>query len=272
MSLANLKLHANVSEFLLYLKCPRQVYYTYREQELLPTISSGYIEHMMIKELAMGYADIVKKTKPTKESILEELSAEFERVKSELDLIYSTELKNVPFNMIETAEKNVFELLDNIATNLSDAVFKRSEVDVIQSIMPHRTEPVLHSDRLNLTGIPSAIVQYGERMAPLSIRTGRCPENGVWGNDRIHIAALSMLLEENSGETVELGFVEYAKEGKIRKVKVRPEDRRQVLKIRDRVDRIKDGNLPERKEGKICEHCNFTHFCINKSTLASKFF
>ena len=227
MSLADLKLHANVSELLLYLKCPRQVYYTYREQELLPTISSGYIEHMMIKELAMGYADIIRKAKPTKESILEELRAEFERVKSELDIIYSTELKNVPFDVIETAEKNVFELLDNIATNLSDAVFKRSEAEFMQSIMPHRTEPVLHSDRLKLTGIPSAIVQYGERMAPLSIRTGRCPENGVWGNDRIHIAALSMLVEENSGETVELGFVEYAKEGKIRKVKVRPrtEDR-----------------------------------------------
>jgi len=220
----------------------------------------------------MGYADIIKKAKPTKESILEELRAEFERVKSELDIIYSTELKNVPFDVIETAEKNVLELLDNIATNLSDAIFKRSEAEFMQSIMPHRTEPVLHSDRLKLTGIPSAIVQYGERMAPLSIRTGRCPENGVWGNDRIHIAALSMLVEENSGETVELGFVEYAKEGKIRKVKVRPEDRRQVLKIRDRVDRIKDGNLPERKEGKMCEHCNFTQFCTNKSTLASKFF
>ena len=238
----------------------------------MPTISSGYIEHMMLKELAMGYADIVKKAKPTKESILEELGAEFERVKSELDFIYSTELKNVPFKMIETAEKNVFELFENIATNLSDAVFERSEAEVIQSIMPYRTEPVLHSDRLKLTGIPSAIVQYGERMAPLSIRTGRCPENGVWGNDRIHIAALSMLVEENGGETVEIGFVEYAKEGKIRKVKVRAEDRRQVLKIRDRIDRIKDGNLPERKEGKICEHCNFTQFCTTKSTLASKFF
>ncbi|NPE29766.1 Dna2/Cas4 domain-containing protein [Methanococcoides sp. SA1] len=272
MSIADLKLHANVSELLLYLKCPRQVYYTYREQTLMPNISSKYIEHMMLKELAMGYADIVKKAKPTKESILEELGAEFKRVKNELDFIYSTELKNVHFDVIETAQKEVFELLGDIATNLSEAIFKSNKDEVIQSIMPHRTEPVLHSERLKLTGIPSAIVQYSERMVPLTIRTGKCPDNGVWGNDRIHIAALSMLVEENVGETVEFGFVEYAKEGKIRKVKVRPEDRRQVLKIRDRVDKIKDGYLPERKEGKICEHCNFTQSCTTKSTLASKFF
>lgn len=272
MSPVNLRLHANVSELILYLKCPRQVYYTYREHELVPEISSEYIEHMLVKELAMSYAEVLTRSGPEKDSILETLQNEFGRVKNELDLIYSTELKGVPFEIIETAEKNTYALLDTIATNLSEKIASSGKDDIIKCINPLRTEPVLHSDRLKITGIPSAIVQYDDKMFPLLIKTGRSPENGVWGNDRTHIAALSMLVNECYDQANDQGFVEYAKEGKIRKVKIRADDRRQVLKIRDRVDKIKEGMLPELKEGKLCEHCSFKDICTTRSSLASKFF
>lgn len=273
MPLINLKMHANVSELTLYLKCPRQVYYAYRNHTLAPEITSEYLEHMMLKELSLGYPDAIERTTADKQNIHDELNIEMERVKAELELIYSTELRDLPFKVLETAESVVSEQIDSIAMNLSETIRKHGREEIIQMIRPCRTEPVLHSDKLKMTGIPSAIVHYKEKMVPLSIRTGKCPDSGVWGNDRIHIAAIAMLLEDNYEDSVEHGFVQYARHGNIRKVKIRPEDRRQVLKIRKRVDTIKEGILPERKEGPICKYCNFTKFCTTtKSSLASKLF
>ncbi|WP_445474308.1 CRISPR-associated protein Cas4 [Methanococcoides methylutens] len=273
MPLIDLKLHANVSELTLYLKCPRQVYYTYRKHELAPEITPEYLEHMMLKELAIGYPDAIERAKADEHDIHDQLNIEMERVKAELELIYSTELRDLPFKVLETAENVVSEQIERIATNLSEAISKYGQEEIIQMIRPYRTEPVLHSDKLKMTGIPSAIVNYREKMVPLSIRTGKCPDSGVWRNDRIHIAAIAMLLEDNYEDSVEHGFVQYARHGNIRKVKIKPEDRRQVLKIRSRIDIIKDGNLPERKEVPACNYCNFTKFCTTtKSSLASKLF
>lgn len=273
MPLIDLKLHANVSELILYLKCPRQVYYTYRKHELAPEITPEYLEHMMLKELAIGYPDAIGRATDDKQNIYDELNIEMERVKAELELIYSTELRDLPFKVVETAESVVSDQIDRIATNLSEAIRKYGKEELIQRISPYRTEPVLHSDKLKMTGIPSAIVHYREKMIPLTIRTGKCPDSGVWRNDRIHIAAIAMLLEDSYGDSVEHGFVQYARHGNIRKVKIRPEDRRQVLKIRNRVDTIKDGILPERKEIPACSYCNFAQFCTaTRSSLASRLF
>jgi CRISPR-associated exonuclease Cas4 len=273
MPLIDLKLHANVSELMLYLKCPRQVYYTHRKHELASEITPEYLENMMLKELAIGYPDAIERTTADSHSIRDELNVEMERVKGELELIYSTELRDLPLKVLETAESVVSEQIESIAANLSEAISKHGKEEVIKRIRPYRTEPVLHSDKLKLTGIPSAIIQYGEKMVPLSIRTGKCPDTGVWRNDRIHIAAIAMLLEENYGDSIEHGFVQYARHGNIRHVKIRPEDRRQVLKIRSRVDNIKDGILPERKEVTACSYCNFTQFCTTtRSSLASRLF
>lgn len=273
MPLTNLKLHANVSELLIYLKCPRQVYYTHRKHELATDITPEYLEHMMLKELAIGYPDAIERATSDIQTIRDELNIEMERVKGELELIYSTDLRDLPLKVLETAENVVSGQIEKIACNLSESINIHGREEIIRRIRPLRTEPVLHSDKLKLTGIPSAIIEYGEKMVPLSIRTGKCPDSGVWRNDRIHLAAFAMILEENYGEIVDQGFVQYARQGHIRQVKIRPEDRRQVLKIRNRIDTIKDGVLPERKEMPACSYCNFTKFCTTtRSSLASRLF
>ena len=98
------------------------------------------------------------------------------------------------------------------------------------------------------------------------------PENGVWGNDRLHITALCMLVEEEYEQALEYGIVEYVSEGIVRKVRIRTNDRRQVLKVKKRVENIVNGNLPEKKESKLCSYCDFKDMCTTKSSLASKLF
>ncbi|MBN2488397.1 MAG: Dna2/Cas4 domain-containing protein [Methanosarcinaceae archaeon] len=266
------KINVNVSEILLYLRCPRQAYYTSRGHKLVFDTSSSYIEGMLLKELALAYPDVVNRCTSNNESILEQLQSEFIRAAEEFGMIYSAELTNVSPEIIENARSAVHEHLVEIGENLTSAMAENGKEKFLSSITPVRTEPVLHSDRPILTGIPGKLVCVDSALVPSIIKTGNYPENGVWKNDRLHLAALAMLVENEYKNAVEHGFVEYARYGIVRRVKIRPDDRRQVLKVRNRVEKIKDGTMPERKESQLCDKCNFSQMCSTKASLASKFF
>jgi len=187
-------------------------------------------------------------------------------------MIYPAEIANTSPELIENARSNVHEYLGGICENLMSAVAENGREEFLSSITPVRTEPLLHSERPVLTGIPTKLVCVDGAMAPSITKTGNCPENGVWKNDRLHLAALAILVENEYQSAVENGFVEYARYGIVRRVKIRPDDRRQVLKVRNRVEKIKDGTMPDRKESQLCEKCNFSQMCSTKASLASKFF
>jgi len=266
------KIHVNVSELLLYLRCPRQVYYTRRGHELMSAATSSYIEHMLVKELALAYHDVINGCTSNNEIIFKQLETEFSRVAGDIELIHSIELMNADTELVKNAKTTVHGYLEEIGVNLVSAVTQPGDEAFRSCITPIRTEPVLHSKRLGLTGIPSKLVCVDNTMMPSVIKTGNRPENGVWKNDRLHIAALAILVEEKYGNPVAYGFVEYARYGLVRKVKIRADDRRQVLKIRNRVVKIKDGVMPERKKSSLCDKCSFSQMCSVKVSLASRFF
>ena len=116
------KINVNVSKILLYLRCPRQVYYTSRGNELVFDTSLSYIEGMFLKELAMAYPDVVDRCTSNDEPILEQLQSEFVRAAEELGMIYSVELTNVSPELIENARSSVHEHLGEIGENLTSAV------------------------------------------------------------------------------------------------------------------------------------------------------
>ncbi len=269
MSLQNLTSKANVSDLMLYMKCPRHVYYTNRDHEIYSSITSSYIEHLILKELAMDYADVIGRSYQS--PILNELSNEIKRIESELELIHSADLKDVPDNILTEAKDNVESLIPQIAQNLFSMAQDIGRDNLVKFLEPYRNEPVLYSKRLMMTGIPSALISYKGQLIPLNIRTGKCPENGVWLNEKIQMAAHILLVEEIYDENIDTGLVLYARHGLLRRVRVRAEQRRQVLKIRTRIDWIKRGHLPEKKTGGLCKHCKFTHLCDTGSSLASKF-
>jgi CRISPR-associated exonuclease Cas4 len=266
------KINVNVSDILLYLRCPRQVYYTSRGHELVFDTSSSYIERMLLKELALAYPDVVNRCTSNNEAIFEQLRSEFVRAAEEIGMIYSAELKNASPELIEDARSVVHDHLSEIGENLTSSVAEKGKEDFLSTITPFRTEPVLHSERPVLTGIPTKLVCVDGAVIPSIIKTGNYPENGVWKNDRLQLAALAILVENEYQNSVEHGFVEYARYGIVRRVKIRPDDRRQVLKVRNRVEKIKDGTMPERKESQLCDKCNFSQMCSTKASLASKFF
>ncbi len=245
----------------------------------MPDISSQYIESMLLKELAFAYPDIIGAYSSNAEGMVEgvvgSLETELCRVCDNIELIRPGELEEASPEMMDDARSAVSEYLKEIGTNLVSGINEGGKEDFISCIDPVKTDPILYSDRIGLSGMPAKLVCHDGNIVPSVIKTGKYPENGVWNNDRLHVGAFAMLVEEEYGKTVEYGFVEYARYGIVRKVTVRANDRRQILKIGNRVKKIKDGTMPDKKESTLCEHCNFSEMCSKgsmKASLASRFF
>ncbi|MGP8321269.1 MAG: CRISPR-associated protein Cas4 [Methanosarcinaceae archaeon] len=265
----------NVSDLLMYLRCPRQVYYLNRGYKLMSGITSSYIESLLLKELSLAYPDIASAYSQNDENMIKSLETELCRVCDNIELIRPAELEDASSKLMDDARYAILECIKEIATNLASAILKHGKNEFITCIDPLKIDPILYSGRMGLAGMPAKLVCHGGKIIPSIIKTGKYPENGVWNNDRLHVAALAMLVEEEYEKTVEYGFVEYARHGIVRKVLVRANDRRQVLKIKNRVWKIKDGTMPDKKESELCKYCNFSEMCSNcrkTVSLASKFF
>jgi len=223
-------------------------------------ISPGFPEGLILKELSLTYEYAFENE--DKQIFLEN---ELERISKEIRVICRNELSNVDDARLEKAITDIRPLIGAISSNLSlNADFYSCEF--IQE------EPILCSDKFGISGRPDRLIRQNESIAPSIIRTGNIPDNGVWNTERLALTAYSILVEEKYNSIVEKGFVEYVRWGKVRQCVIKRHERRQVLRIRDKIKRIQDGFMPERPKDAPCEYCNFIGICDVKSTLASRFF
>lgn len=148
-------------------------------------------------------------------------------------------------------------------------------------LTPCDIEVELRSDRLVLSGILDRLVRpeprrgilgmllSGDEMIPSLVRTGRSPREGVWRRDRIQLAGYALLLEERFGVDVSTGQVEYVRDGEVRRVRIRGLDRSRALWVRDRVQEIRDGKMPDVRDTK-CDSCEMSWMCGVKSSVVSR--
>ncbi len=141
----------------------------------------------------------------------------------------------------------------------------------VRNLKPVDWEIRLESERIRLKGVLDEIVEFEGKRYPLIISL-RSPEDGVWFRDRIKLAAFCMLLKD-AGIECRRGFVYHCFDGDLRSAEVSRRDRFHVLKLVERVLRLKNGFVPEKtKNTKICERCDYRDVCESKpSTFASKF-
>jgi len=262
----------NVSDLLLYINCPRRVYFVNRGFELFSEVTASRLERIILKELSLNYPEIVKECSLNADNLYEELEISLGKVCTDLPLLFPRELAGVTKEIFEEGEARARAKLPEIAANLRAAFEEFGKEPMLAALTPVKTEPFLSSERLNLKGIPSKLVCFEGVQVPSILKPGSCPQQGVWASDRIHAAAFVMLLEAGNGKEVPFAFVEYVSFGLLRRVAVRSTDRREVLKICREVKKIKAGIMPERKEEKFCKECSFSEHCISESSLMSKFF
>ena len=143
---------------------------------------------------------------------------------------------------------------------------------LVRALYGMELEPVLYGPKMKVSGMPAGMVNFEGSPVPVIIKTGKCPEYGIWADDRLHLAAFSMLVQEVHNRPIDSGIVIYSRSGCIRPSKIRANDRRQVLGVCSNIKKIKEGFLPERKQTPLCNDCEFLESCDVKSSLASKFF
>ena len=262
----------NVSDLLLYMNCPRKVYFVNRGFELFPEIDVQRLERMILKELSLTYPEILRKRSLNAENFRKEIEISLAQTCKDLPLLFPRELADVTSEIREEGEVRARAKIPEIAANLLGALEEYGEEPMLAALTPVKTEPFLSSEKLKLKGVPSKLVYFEGAQIPSILKPGNCPENGVWASDRIHAAALVMLLEAESGKEVPFAFVEYVSFGLLRRVVIRSSDRREVLKVCREVEKIKAGLMPERKEEKFCKECNFLQHCTSDPSLMSKFF
>ncbi|MBN2111061.1 MAG: Dna2/Cas4 domain-containing protein [Methanosarcinaceae archaeon] len=272
MFLKKQKIKVNVSELVLYLKCPRKVYYSCRGHETLSKGTVPFAEHLVLKELGLKFPDLLGRYSSKDDDFLVELETIFSGISEELPLIYPEESAIIGQEIMDEATSGLRSSISEIGHNLLSSTVDGNAGKLREQLMSAEPGHPFHSEKLGLSGIPDCIVDISGTLSPLVVRTGQCPQSGVWSNDRLHIASLAMLMEKDSGTLASSGIVVYARQGNVRNVNIRPNDRRQVLQVLGRVRRIRDGSLPDRKESSFCGDCAYLEMCEVRSSLASKFF
>jgi len=262
----------NVSDLLLYASCPRKIYFVNRGFELFPEMNGQRLERMILKELSLTYPEILRKCSLNADTLRKELEISLAQTCTDLPLLFPRELAEVTREILEEGEARARAKIPEIAANLLGALEEYGKEPMLAALTPVKAEPFLSSERLNLKGVPSKLVCFEGVQVPSILKPGSCPEQGVWASDRMHAAALVLLLEAENGKEVPFAFVEYVSYGLLRRVVVRSSDRREILKTCREVEKIKAGLMPERKEEKFCKECNFLQHCTSDSSLMSKFF
>ena len=259
--------YIRVSDITNYLKCPRLVYYTYKEPGTGNALTSAYVESLLIREMARSYAYVVRSG-----NMYDALLEFLEVAANQLTAIYREELRDINEEMLFEAFDTVRSYLEGIKCGILESVERLGADRLVELLTSHDTEPVLYSKKFGLSGSPDRLLMTDDVPGLSIIRTGRAPESGIWKDDRIRLTALSILLEEEYDCVVGSGTVEYARYGIVRNTKIKRADRRKVLVLAGRIRKIRDGRLPHRPDDAPCDYCSYREICQITPTLASRFF
>lgn len=270
MFLKNEKIKITVSELSMYFSCARKLYYSCRDHEQFHSSSSSYMEHLVLKEVAMQYSELLKGSSSKDDVLSTDFDSMLLQVMDDLSIIYPDEVSGFTPEEINEIAENVRSFLPEIQENLSEQIEDPEISKIADLISSSNDEPYLQSAKLNVTGVPYRLLSLDGLFIPVMIKTSKAPENGVWNNDRLHVTSFAMLAEETHGVPVKSGLVIYAKSGCFRKLNIHSNDRRQVLKAIGRARKIKDGKMPDKNESALCESCEFSEVCNVKASLASK--
>jgi len=128
-------------------------------------------------------------------------------------------------------------------------------------------ELLLESKKYRLKGSIDEVIRTENGLKiPLAL-SSYAPEREIWFKDKIRLAAYCMLLGSSEG------YVYHCFDGELREFKTGRREKRAVLGLVERVLKIKNGFIPEKKYDKKCNGCFFKERCLNiPSTFASKFF
>ena len=264
-----------VSDLTHYMICPRLVYYRSRGHEE-PTIAAGnerrLIEHILLKELGYNLHklcgddddEIVEKERIGEEAVGQVIG----EIVDGVEWIYKDELQDVGSDLFAVVKHDFLHNVGN--TDWLSTLRTENGLAALERSYGYEREHTAVSEKLGMAGSVDKLIQKEEEIILCLIKTGRCPEYGVWRSDRMQLAAYAMLIEDEFETTVQRGFVEYIRAAAIREALIKKRDRALAFQILKHVRKIKGGAYPEKGANPPCDSCSFTALCETKKTLLSK--
>ncbi|MFH1850536.1 MAG: CRISPR-associated protein Cas4 [archaeon] len=124
------------------------------------------------------------------------------------------------------------------------------------------------SDRLELTGIVDQVIEDGDRLTPVEMKTGKMPNEGVWPSHRVQIGAYMLLLNEKYNREIKEGFVRYLDAGEMRRVTMNPFLEHEIMDLVVKVKELLRSNaLPPPGADCKCQACGLKSRCLDEKAI-----
>ncbi|MFH1835649.1 MAG: CRISPR-associated protein Cas4 [Methanobacteriota archaeon] len=258
----------HVSSLAKYDFCPRVIYL----EEVLGVTpkpseakEKGLVGHTIRKELSLRQAKALGKIREVSE--LEKiLIEELERIFSEAPRIYVEKLEGIDYDRIlDEIRPQIMGEIKVTLRKLSGLVGEVGLERAQELVTPEKVEYSIRSESLGLSGRVDKIMIEDEKHIPVEIKTGKMGDS-VWSGDRLQVGGYILLCDEKFTQTTPYGYVEYTQACDTRPVLATEKLRRQALEVRDKVEEIIGGNVPEicpHGSGRKCDSCGMKDECYS---------
>jgi len=119
----------------------------------------------------------------------------------------------------------------------------------------------MESQRYGMKGVLDTLIETSEELYPVDVKLSKFQSVSYpW---KMQITAYAILVEENFGRTVRSGFIYLINMKKFLEVRVEPEDRKALKRIKDEIeDIIAHEKYPRTSRSKKCGYCEVSEFCV----------
>jgi len=174
--------------------------------------------------------------------------------------------------MVETARAEAVGLIPAIIAGSLKEKQRLGDQRFMQLLSPMSASESIFSDHLHISGHIDSIVRVSGELMPVVISASTPPPHGIYGRERVKLAAYSLLLAEKYGEPVTYGAVEYITAGQLREIIIRSDDKRKVLYARNRIMEMLPGKMPGSRRGEWCKRCTYNDSCTVKVSFLDSLF
>jgi CRISPR-associated exonuclease Cas4 len=173
---------------------------------------------------------------------------------------------------VEKVRMEAIERINDMLAGLTKEKHRLGDQRFIQLLSPTSVSESFFSEHLRISGTIDRIVRVDGELMPVVISSSIPPPSGIYGRERIKIAAYSLLLAEKYGEPVTFGTVEYILSGQLREIVIRSDDKRKVLYARNRILEMLHGKMPDSRRGEWCKRCIYNDSCTVKVSFLDSLF
>lgn len=205
------------------------------------------VEEQLAKQVSKG---------STLETVKSSFVVEYQKILSEAVISNTSKLQELNLNA-ESVFVNMWPHLQIEAEDRSSKILQFAQTNNVfeeelwKNLTPKfLSELRVESPNLGLKGIVDRIAVENSSYIPIELKTGRTPLEGVWPSHRIQIGAYSMMLSEKFDTDIPFGIINYLDTRIERSVFINPFLEIEVKGLRDKVEKLISGNLPEKCSAK----------------------